>query len=90
MLLGPTADPLPPVHEDAPKVRLEIAELFRALVDDEPSCGYRTLFGLYGISKNTVQRVFQSELACPEAARPRIEALHPAPLRMNERWAPDL
>lgn len=41
----------------APKVRVELAELIRTLIEEEPSFGYRTVAGLLGMNKNTVQRV---------------------------------
>ena len=43
----------------APKVRAELAEPIKALIEEEPSFGYRTVAGLLGMNKNTVQRIFQ-------------------------------
>lgn len=42
-----------------PKVRPELAEPIKALIEQEPSFGYRTVAGLLGMNKNTVQRIFQ-------------------------------
>lgn len=43
----------------APKVREELAGPIKALIEAEPSFGYRTVAGLLGMNKNTVQRIFQ-------------------------------
>nr|WP_228062494.1 DUF1153 domain-containing protein [Lysobacter sp. H23M47] len=43
----------------APVVRPERAEPIKALIEAEPSFGYRTVAGLQGMNKNTVQRIFQ-------------------------------
>lgn len=43
----------------APKVRPELAGPIKALIEEEPSFGYRTVARLLGMNKNTVQRVFQ-------------------------------
>ncbi|TWI05719.1 putative transposase, partial [Lysobacter ruishenii] len=43
----------------APKVKSELAEPIKALIEEEPSFGYRTVAGLLDMNKNTVQRVFQ-------------------------------
>ena len=42
-----------------PKVRAEFAGPIKALIEEEPSFGYRTVAGLLGMNKNTVQRIFQ-------------------------------
>lgn len=43
----------------APNVRADLAEPIKALIEQEPSYGYRTVAGLLSMNKNTVQRVFQ-------------------------------
>ena len=62
-----------------PNVKLELAEPIRELIEAEPSFGYRTVAGLLGVNKNTVQRILQlKDWASSQAAvghRPRIEAL---------------
>ena len=62
-----------------PKVRAELAEPIRQLIEQEPSFGYRTVAGLLGMNKNTVQRIFQLEgwqvRKRAVGQRPRIQAL---------------
>lgn len=43
----------------APKVDPRFAEPIKAMIEQEPSFGYRTVAWLLGFNKNTVQRVFQ-------------------------------
>lgn len=38
----------------APKVRSELEAPIKALIEQEPSFGYRTVAGLLGMNKNTV------------------------------------
>jgi putative transposase len=77
-----------------PRVQAEIAEPIKSLIEEEPSFGYRTVAGLLGMNKNTVQRVFQLKgwqvRKRPVGARPRIEALPSVATKPNERWATDL
>lgn len=42
-----------------PKIRPELAELIKALIEEEPSFSYRTVAGLLDMNKNTVRRIFQ-------------------------------
>jgi putative transposase len=42
-----------------PKIRPELAGSIKAMIEAEPSFGYRTVANLLGMNKNTVQRVFQ-------------------------------
>jgi putative transposase len=42
-----------------PKMRTDLAEPIIALIEAEPSFGYRTVAGLLAMNKNTVQRIFQ-------------------------------
>lgn len=78
----------------APVVRPELAKPIKALIEAEPSFGYRTVAGLLGLNKNTVQRVFQlMGWQCrqrPVGHRPRIEALPSVASSPDERWATDL
>ncbi len=75
----------------SPKVRSELAEPIKALIEEEPSFGYRTVAGLLGMNKNTVQRIFQLKgwqvrkrsVGC----RPRIQALPSVAQVPDERWA---
>lgn len=43
----------------APKVQPRFAEPIKAMIEESPSFGYRTVAHLLGLNKNTVQRVFQ-------------------------------
>lgn len=80
--------------KSAPKVRAELAEPVKALIEQEPSFGYRTVAWLLGMNKNTVQRLFQLKgwqvRKRPIGRRPRIEALPSVARRPDERWATDL
>jgi hypothetical protein len=42
-----------------PKVLKELATPIKALIEEEPSFGYRTVAGLLAMNKNTAQRIFQ-------------------------------
>lgn len=42
-----------------PKVQEQLAEPIKALIEEHPSLGYRTVAHLLGMNKNTVQRIFQ-------------------------------
>ena len=77
-----------------PKVKPELAEPIKALIEAEPSFGYRTVAGLLGMNKNTVQRIFQLKgwqvRKRAVGRRPRIEALPSVAKAPDERWATDL
>jgi len=45
--------------KSAPKVQEALAALIKALIEQEPSFGYRTVAGLLEMNKNRVQRIFQ-------------------------------
>ena len=78
----------------APKVKAELAEPIKALIEAEPSFGYRTVAGLLAMNKNTVQRIFQLKgwqvRKRAVGNRPRIEAKISATERPDERWSTDL
>lgn len=78
----------------APKLREALAAPIKALIDQEPSFGYRTVAGLLGMNKNTVQRIFQLKgwqvRKRAVGFRPRIEALPSVAQAPDERWATDL
>lgn len=78
----------------APKVRSALAEPIKALIEAEPSFGYRTVAGLLGMNKNTVQRIFQLKgwqvRKHAIGHRPRIQALPSVAQAPDERWATDL
>lgn len=77
-----------------PKVNPALAEPIKALIEAEPSFGYRTVAGLLGMNKNTVQRVFQLQgwqvRKRAVGHRPRIEALPSVARAPDVRWATDL
>ena len=78
----------------APRLDDKFVKPIKALIEDEPSFGYRTVAWLLGFNKNTVQRVFQikgwQDRKRSIGARPRVEALPSVAKRPNERWSPDL
>ena len=63
----------------APKVDPRFAEPIKAMIEQEPSFGYRTVAWLLGFNKNTVQRIFQLKgwqvRKRAVGMRPRIEAV---------------
>ena len=77
-----------------PKVRDELATPIKAMIEEEPSFGYRTVAWLLGMNKNTVQRIFQLKgwqvRKRTVGMRPRIQALPSVAHAPNERWATDL
>ncbi|WP_206614233.1 hypothetical protein, partial [Sinirhodobacter populi] len=78
----------------APKVDPRFAEPIKAMIEQEPSFGYRTVAWLLGFNKNTVQRVFQLKgwqvRKRPIGMRPRIEAIPSVATAPNERWSTDM
>jgi len=80
--------------KSAPKVQEHFLEPIKALIEEHPSFGYRTVAHLLGFNKNTVQRIFQLKhwqvKKRPVGFRPRIQALPSVALKPNERWATDL
>lgn len=76
------------------KIQAVLADPIKALIEQEPSFGYRTVAGLLDMNKNTVQRIFQlSGWQVKKRAvgnRPRIEAKVSAAEKPDERWATDL
>lgn len=78
----------------APKVREELAAPIKALIAEEPAFGYRTVAGLLGMNKNTVQRIFQLKgwqvRKRAVGFRPRIQALPSVATAPDQRWATDL
>lgn len=78
----------------APRVNPDLAAPIKALIEEEPSFGYRTVAGLLGMNKNTVQRIFQIQgwqvRKRSIGHRPRVEALPSVATRPDERWSTDL
>jgi len=77
-----------------PKLNDTFVGPIKAMIEENPSFGYRTVAHLLGFNKNTVQRVFQIKgwqvRRRPTGARPRIEALPSVAEKANERWSTDL
>jgi putative transposase len=77
-----------------PTVKPALAEPVKALIEAEPSFGYRTVAGLLGMNKNTVQRIFQLKgwqvRKRAVGHRPRIDALPSVAPAPDARWATDL
>jgi putative transposase len=80
--------------KSAPKVRGDLVAPVKALIEQEPSFGYRTVAGLLGLNKNTVQRIFPLKgwqvRKRAIGHRPRIQALPSVAQQPNERWSTDL
>ena len=78
----------------APAVQSRFAEPIKAMIEDNPSFGYRTVAHLLDFNKNTVQRIFQLKgwqvKKRPIGFRPRVQALPSVAHAPNERWATDL
>lgn len=77
-----------------PKGRTDVAEPIKALIEAEPSFGYRTVAGWLAMNKNTVQRIFQLKdwqvRKRQIGHRPRIQTLPSMAQSANERWSTDL
>ena len=77
-----------------PKVNPAFSEPIKALIEDEPSFGYRTVANLLGFNKNTAQRIFQLKgwqvRKRPIGHRPRIDAVPSVATAPDQRWATDL
>jgi putative transposase len=81
--------------KSVPKVQACLAaEPIKAMIEENPSFGYRTVAHLLDFNKNTVQRILQlmgwQVKKRPIGFRPRIQALPSVAQRPNERWATDL
>ena len=77
-----------------PRIKPELAESIKEMIEEEPSFGYRTVAGLLDMNKNTVQRIFQLKgwqvRRRAVGRRPRIEALPSVATAPDQRWATDL
>lgn len=77
-----------------PKLQDKLVEPVKALIEANPSFGYRTVAHLLRMNKNTVQRIFQLKgwqvRKRPVGQRPRIQAMPSVAKAPNERWATDL
>src|SRR3546814_3191455 len=72
----------------------QFAEPIKAMIEESPSFGYRTVAYLLGFNKNTVRRIFQLKgWQVKKRAigfRPRIQAMPSVAAAPNERWSTDL
>ena len=72
----------------------QLEKPIKALIEQDPSYGYRTVAGLLNMNKNTVQRIFQIRGRQVKKRsigfRPRVEALPSVAVSPDERWATDL
>ena len=77
-----------------PKVDEQLAAPIKAMIEENPSFGYRTVAHLLRMNKNTVQRIFQLKgwqvRKRAIGMRPRIQALPSVATAPNERWSTDL
>ncbi|WP_043426656.1 DDE-type integrase/transposase/recombinase, partial [Curvibacter lanceolatus] len=80
--------------KSAPKVQEHLVQPIKAMIEENPSFGYRTVAHLLGFNKNTVQRIFQIRgwqvRKRPVGFRPRIQALPSVAKAPDQRWATDL
>lgn len=76
------------------KVKAELAEPIKEMIEADPSFGYCTVAALLGMNKNIVQRTFQLKgwqvRNRALGQRPRIEAKVSRAERPDQRWATDL
>lgn len=83
-----------PVQKATPTLQERFVRPIKALIEQNPSFGYRTVAALLGFNKNTVQRVFQLKgwqvRKRSVGFRPRIDSKPSQVASLNERWATDL
>lgn len=76
------------------RLQPQLVEPVKAMIEENPSFGYRTVAYLLNMNKNTVQRIFQLKgwqvKKRPVGFRPRVQALPSVAGRPDERWATDL
>jgi len=80
--------------KDPPKVQERFEAPIKAMIEQEPSFGYRTVAGLLNFNKNTVQRIFQIRVWQVKQRtigfRPRVQAMPSVAKSPDERWSTDL
>lgn len=78
----------------APELQDRFVGPIKQMIEESPSFGYRTVAGLLGFNKNTVQRIFQLKgwqvRKRAIGFRPRVQAVPSVAKTPNERWATDL
>lgn len=82
------------VRQGKAKVQERFAEPIKAMINEEPWFGYRTVAAQLGFNTDTVQRIFQLRgwrvKKRPTRFRPRVQALPSVAKAPNQRWATDL
>ncbi|WP_244126577.1 hypothetical protein [Burkholderia gladioli] len=77
-----------------PVVQARFSDPIKAMIEESPSFGYRTVAHLLGFNKNTVQRVFQlmgwQVRKRPVGFRPRAQSMPSVALKPNSRWSTDM
>jgi len=77
-----------------PKVQECLEKPIKAMIEADPSFGYRTVAGLLKMNKNTVQRIFQIRgWQVKQRAigfRPRVQSMPSVAASPDERWSTDL
>jgi|SRR5690625_81243 len=72
-----------------PKIQERFAKPIKAMIEENPSFGYRTVAWLFGFNKNTVQGIFQLKgwqvRKRSIGFRPRVESLPSVAAAPNER-----
>lgn len=90
---GPSYDVHKPTRSPA-KVKPELAEPIKEMIEAGPSFDYRTVAALLGMNKNTLQRIFQLKgwqvRKRALGQRLRIEAKVSRAEKPDQRWATDL
>ena len=80
--------------KSASKVQECFAGPIKAMIEENPSFGYRTVAHRRGLNKDTVQRIFQLRgwkvKKRPIGFRLRVQALPSVAKAPHERWATDL
>ena len=78
----------------APRIDPRFSEPIKAMIEEEPSFGCRTVAWLPGFNKNTVQRIFRLKgwqvRKRAVGMRPRIQAVPSVATAPNERWSTDI
>ena len=80
--------------QTAPKVQERFVKPIKAMIEENPSFGYRTVAHLLGFNKNTVQRIFQLKRLAGAQTPGGLQASYPGVAiggqGPDERWATDL
>jgi len=78
----------------APKLQDRLVASIKAMIEENPFFGYRTVAPLLGFNSNTMHRIFQLKgwqlRKCPAGFSPRIQFLPSTCKAPNEHWATDM